>query len=172
MATQISALHTIVFIVLVAMAAWTDVRSRRIPNEIVVTGFGVALLLRAMVGFDVHVDGLQGAGLAFLVVLPLFALRAIGGGDAKLVIMVGAFMGPERLVPALLVTGIVGGVMAVGAMIRQRAALRVLRSTVGLVTYGVTLGRAGTRTTVDMPGVITVPYGVAIAIGAVVGWIR
>lgn len=172
MGIQISALHTMVFIVLVAMAAWTDVRSRRIPNEIVATGFGIALLLRAMVGFDAHVDGLQGAGLAFLIVLPLFALRGIGGGDAKLVIMVGAFMGPERLVPALLVTGIVGGIMAVVAMVRQRAAVRVLRSTAGLVAYGATLGRVGTRATVDMPGAVTVPYGVAIAIGAVVGWIR
>lgn len=172
MVSQISAFHTILFIVLVAMAAWTDVRSRRIPNEIVVTGFGAALLLRAMIGVDAHVDGLQGAGLAFLIVLPLFALRAVGGGDAKLLIMVGAFMGPERLVPALLVTAVVGGVMAVGAMVRQRAAVQVLRSTVGLVTYGLTLGHRGTRTTVDMPGVVTVPYGVAIAIGAIVGWIR
>lgn len=172
MLTQLSAFHTILFIVLVAMAAWTDVRSRRIPNEIVVTGFGAALLLRALVGFDAHVDGLQGAGLAFLVVLPLFALRGIGGGDAKMLIMVGAFMGPERLVPALLVTAVVGGVMAVAAMVRQRVAVRVLRSTAGLVAYGLTLGRAGTRATVDMPGAVTVPYGVAIAVGAVVGWIR
>jgi prepilin peptidase CpaA len=168
----ISALHTMVFITLVGTAAVTDVRERRIPNELVVTGFVVALLLRASIGVDVHVAGLKGAGLAFLIVLPLFMLHAIGGGDAKLVIMVGAFMGPERLVPAMMVAAVAGGAMALGAMVRQRAAVRVLRSTAGLVAYGLTMGRMGSRTTLESPGAVTIPLGVAIAIGAVVGWIR
>jgi prepilin peptidase CpaA len=172
MVTLISTVHTILFIVLVVAAAWMDIRSRRIPNEIVVTGFGAALLLRALIGADAHVDGLQGAGLAFIVVLPLFMLRAVGGGDAKLLIMVGAFMGPTSLIRALLITAIVGGVMAAATVLRQRAGVHALRSTIGLVTYGLTLGRAGTRTTLETAGATAIPYGVAIAVGAILGWLR
>lgn len=147
-----------------------DLRTRRIPNRLVVAGFAAALVLRALMGFDAHLDGLQGAGIAFLVALPFFAIGAVGGGDAKLMIMAGAFLGPQHLLPALLVTGAVGGVLAVVEVVRRRAGVRVLKSTLGLVGYGLTLGRHGTRITVTSPEAVTVPYGVAIAIGSIAGW--
>ena len=37
---------------LLAAAAWTDYRSRRIPNALTVAGLAAALLLRAVVGPD------------------------------------------------------------------------------------------------------------------------
>src|SRR5205085_10518848 len=82
---------------LVLTAAMYDVRYRRIPNWLVAIGL-VAGVLMASVFF--RGDGLRtaflGAALAFAIYLPLFALRATGAGDLKLMVAVGAFTGPSN----------------------------------------------------------------------------
>jgi len=79
-------------IAIAAIATWTDVRSRRIPNLLT----GPALLL----GLLVHlvVEGLPGLGQAALgalvaggLMLPGWLLKWKGGGDVKLVAAVGAW---------------------------------------------------------------------------------
>jgi prepilin peptidase CpaA len=59
--------------------------------------------------------GLLGGGIALLLLLPLFAMGGIGGGDAKLLVMVGAFLGVKPFLAALLATAVFGGAMALFA---------------------------------------------------------
>ncbi len=133
-------------------------------------GLAAALALRALPGPDPVLPGLAGAGIALAFGLPLFALRGLGGGDVKLLAAVGAFLGPGRLITALLAAGVAGGVLAVAVALRRGVLLPALLGTGGLLRRWATLGRAGERRTLASPGAITVPYGVAIAVGAVVGW--
>lgn len=154
-----------------AIASVSDYTSRRIPNVLTAGAFVVALALRALVGADVLLDGLAGACLALLIALPVFARRGIGGGDAKLLIAVGAFVGPSVLVPVLLATALVGGVMSLGAAALRGTLLPVLFNTRDLLGNVLTLGRRGARTSLDTPGAVSVPYGVAIALGTVIALI-
>jgi prepilin peptidase CpaA len=155
-------------VVTVVLAAVSDLRTRRIPNALTSTAFLSALLLRALLGGGALVDGLLGAGLALAIMLPLFAMRGVGGGDAKLMIVVGAFLGPQGLLLALLVTALVGGAMSLVAVARGGVLLPVLYNTSGLLKWVFTLGGRGERTTLASPGAVSVPYGVAIAIGSIV----
>jgi prepilin peptidase CpaA len=157
-----------VFVAVLVIAALSDLRSRRIPNALTATALVLALALRAFLGDGALVDGLLGAALAFGVVLPLFAMRGVGGGDAKLLIMVGAFLGPKGFFVALLATALVGGVMSLVAALRSGVILPALFNTGDLLKWVFTLGRRGERTTLLSPGAVSVPYGVAIAIGSVV----
>lgn len=149
----------------VLVAAWSDLRDRRIPNALTVSTFVLALALRALPGGASLLDGLGGAGLGLLLLLPFFALGAVGGGDTKLVIAVGAFLGPQPLLSALAVAAIVGGAMGFWAAYRARVILPVLFSSWGLLKYAATLGRSGERPTLTSPGVVSIPYGVAVAAG-------
>lgn len=167
---MLSALNACAFLLLVAVAAWLDVRTGRIPNALTVTGLAVALALRALPGAGPILPGLGGAGIALAVGLPLFALGGLGGGDVKLLAAVGAFLGPERLVTALLAAGVAGGVLAVAVALRRGVLLPALLGTRNLLARWATLGRAGERRSFGSPGAVTVPYGVAIAVGAVAGW--
>ena len=160
-------------IALVALAlagGWYDIRTRRIPNALTLTGLLAAFVLRAPFGLPAMADGVVGAGFAFLVVVPLFALGAFGGGDAKFLIALGAFLGGSRLLGALLAIAIIGGTLAVLDSIRRGTMVRLLRDAFALGVNLLTFGRAGSRPTIESPGVATMPYGVPMAIGAVAWW--
>ena len=167
---MISIGSTVTLVILLLSAAVLDLRTRRIPNVLTVSGLMIALALRSTLGAGTLVDGLQGAGIAFLVVLPLFALGALGGGDLKLFVAVGAFMQPTQFVLALLATAIVGGVLAVGESIRRGALGSLVFNTHSLGTHILTGGRSGHRSTIAAPGAVTVPYGLAIATGSLAVW--
>jgi prepilin peptidase CpaA len=158
-------------------AAWWDVRERRIPNLLTVSGFFLALLLRVPLGLGSIWAGLAGAGIALALSLVFFLAGGMGGGDVKLLVAVGAFLGPHRLLPGLLVMAIAGSVMAIWVILRRGA---LGETAANLHTLWLTLGRrtftgwkgeeSEAALTLDSPGALTVPYGVAIAVGAMVGW--
>ena len=91
----------IVLLAVLLVAAVYDVRYRRIPNWVTVTGvaLGVALnaFLRAPADAWFSLAGvwfsLRGLGLAFGVYLVLYVIRAMGAGDVKLMAAVGALVG-------------------------------------------------------------------------------
>jgi prepilin peptidase CpaA len=159
-------LGSMVLVVVLAVATWSDVRTRRIPNVLTLSAFVFALVVRSVAGLDVLADGLLGAGLALCLLLPLFAMGGVGGGDAKLLTAVGAFLGVHGLLVALLATAIAGGVLALVFAVRRGVILPVLLNTGGLMKYVFTLGRAGERVQLQVPGTLSVPYGAAIAAGA------
>lgn len=157
-------------------AIWFDVRERRLPNALTVGAFLAALLLRAPRGVDPLVDGLLGAALAFGLALPFFLVGGLGGGDVKLLTAMGGFLGPRALWFALLVMALVGGVMAVVVITRHRAFrqtlvnLKVIFATMSKGMFSGWKGEGSSAITLDTPGVLTVPYGVAIAAGALTSW--
>lgn len=150
--------------------ALSDVRTRRIPNALVLAGLALAFVLRAAWGISPLLEGLAGAAVAFAVGFPLFALRAFGGGDVKFLVACAAFVGLPLLGWSALFAAAFGGVLAVGIVLRQRVPLVAVTRTLGLARSAVTLGRAGERMTLEQEGAITAPYGVAIAAGCLLVW--
>lgn len=107
-----------------ALAVFFDVRTRRIPNWLTLGGAATALLLGTVLG---GVRGLEsgffGALIAGAVGLVFWLGRTIGGGDHKLLIGVGAFVGRELVVPSLLGIGLAGGILALFWLIFLRLRL-------------------------------------------------
>jgi prepilin peptidase CpaA len=155
---------------LLAAAAWTDYRSRRIPNALTVAGLAAALLLRAVLGPEAILDGLVGALLAFVLTLPLLMLGVMGGGDAKLLIAIGAFMGPRHFLWAAVLIAIIGGMMAVLDAGRRGVLLPVLFNCGQIMKHWATFGRRGANRSFATVGALTIPYGIAIAAGALLWW--
>ena len=160
---------TLAFLTLVVLAGVSDIRTRRIPNALTVTGLGIALALRGATGVEPLAMGLAGAVIAFVPAVPLVVLGGLGGGDAKLLAAVGAFVGPAGLPTTLLFTALMGGAMGAVTVVRRGAfgstvtrCRAILASPFGM--SGKPLPRLGA------PGAIAIPYGVAIGAGALAGW--
>ena len=156
-------------VVLVA-AAWSDLRTRRIPNLLTMSGLVVALVLRGIAGPSAFVDGLLGTLLAFVLTLPLLTLGVLGGGDAKLLMAIGAFMGPRHFLWAGTVIAIIGGMMAVVDAGRRGVLLPVLFNCGQIMKHWATFGRRGANRSIATVGALTIPYGIAIAAGALLLW--
>lgn len=161
----------IALIVLSLIAAWWDIRHRRIPNWLTLSGLAIGLALRTPAGLGSVTMGIIGAFLAFALALPLFAVGGLGGGDVKLLAAVGAFLGPAQLALALVVMALAGGVMAAVAVIRHRAYKKTLLNLKTILSSGFGAGKRRQKGTLVVPTVrspdaLTIPYGVAIALGA------
>lgn len=168
---MIHALSTLALTVVVVLAVASDVRTRRIPNVLTVSGLGVALALRAITGVDAFVAGLAGGAIALGLTLPLVMLGGLGGGDSKLLVAVGAFLGPAGLPMALLVTALVGGVMALGLVVYRGVLGATLAHCWQMIRRLWTPSTPEPLRTLGTPGAIAIPYGVAIGAGAIAGWI-
>ena len=155
---------------LLGVAVFTDLRERRIPNKVTVPGLFAGLTIATAVEAGVPVSALGGAGLAFLVALPFVALGGFGGGDAKLLTAVGAFVGAGGLLSVVLYGALAGGLLALGSAMRRGTLIPVLVNSGKLMVHLITLGRHGERFALDHPGAHSVPYGVAIAAGALATW--
>ena len=116
---MLHALSTVALVALVILAVTWDLRTRRIPNALTVTGFFTALALRALPGGEALLAGVLGGLIGLILTFPLVLMGGLGGGDAKLLAAVGAFLGPSNLPLALLVTALVGGTMALALAIQR-----------------------------------------------------
>lgn len=156
-------------------ASWFDLRERRVPNWLTVSGLAVALFLRAPGGLGEVGLGLAGAAICFAVALPFFLVGGLGGGDVKLLTAVGAFLGPVQIWMALFVMAMAGGLMALVVIVKNGA---IRQTMANLHTIFLSFGRKsfrgwkgeGSAVTLETPGALTVPYAVAISAGALWGW--
>jgi prepilin peptidase CpaA len=111
-----------VLLVIMLAAAVFDVRYRRIPNWLTVGGVVLGVALNTVIGPPEAGLGfsLAGLGVAFGIYLALYALRAMGAGDVKLMAAIGALVGWERWFGIFFVTALIGGVMALILLLARR----------------------------------------------------
>ena len=103
----------VLLIVLLAAAVF-DILYRRIPNWLTVSGVVLGIAMNTILGSPDAglVFSLVGLAVAFGVYVALYALRAMGAGDVKLMAAVGALVGWERWFGIFFVTALIGGIMA------------------------------------------------------------
>ena len=103
-------------VLVLAVSTFTDLRSRRIPNWLVLPflaiGLVVSIVPKSWHGIGI-VPSLEGMGLGLLLFGALAFMGGMGMGDVKLCAAIGAWVGPRQLFVALVLTGIAGGIMAV-----------------------------------------------------------
>ena len=156
-------------IALVVVAAWSDLRTRKIPNWITVSGAAVALGLHIFYGgASGAIRSLAGATLGLAIFIALYAAGGMGAGDVKLFSAVGAFLGPQALILAFIFTGLIGGVAGLAlALWRGRLRETLERTREVLIDAG-TLRWQQMRERAASPKSLRLPYGAVIAGGTLV----
>src|SRR5581483_12325541 len=128
--STISQLNPLLQPVLLAVAITAgvyDIRSRRIPNWVALTGLLLGLIGNTAI---FHLPGLRaavlGMGLALLVYFPLYLVRGMGAGDVKLMGAIGAITGPGNWIVIFIITALLGGACALALVLWRGALPRTL----------------------------------------------
>lgn len=154
-----NAIHPLPFLLfalpLITAAAW-DVASYRIPNMVVAAHVAAFVLVLPFLPGLSLTSHAAGAGIGLAVGAGLFALRALGGGDAKLLASVGLWCGLDHTLEMLVLAALIGGLFGLALLLFRRLAMGVL-----------TMLPAGVAGSATLPRLLQtgqpVPYGVAIA---------
>lgn len=151
-------------------AAWLDWRTRKIPNWLNVSGFVLGVGMRSVIlGWRGALSSVEGAALALAVLLPVVLLRGLGAGDWKLMGAVGSLLGPAAMLVVLLVSVLLSGLMAILTIAQAGRVLTTLRNTVELVKGFFVFGwRGNPKFTIENPGLLKLPFGVAAALATIV----
>lgn len=117
---------TILLLGLILVAAATDLWRHKIYNWTVYPGILAALALSAVGWGIVELwESLFGLLACGLVMLFCYVTFRIGGGDVKLIAMLGTFLGWEDGIKAMLWTFVLGGCMGLIVLIWRTGPLRL-----------------------------------------------
>jgi prepilin peptidase CpaA len=153
-------------------AAVYDVRYRRIPNWLSIGGVVVGLALNTFLyqGLPGLRFAASGMAAGFGVYFVLYALRAMGAGDVKLMAAVGAIVGWHDWVGIFLITAIIGGAMAL-ILVTLRGRVKKTFFNVSFIISEMKSGRPAyvgkEELDVRSPKALGLPHGAVIAVSSI-----
>lgn len=157
-----------VLIIAVFIAGYCDIRWRRIPNYLVLTGLVVAVLWYAVMESPAGLlQAFQGFGIGIALLFIPFLLRGMGAGDVKLLGMVGALQGPVFVVNTFLWMAVWGGLMAMIYLAYIGKIQLLVLQLVGAYYPPWRIKLAVLKSKNSFSQKVTIPYGVAIGLGAI-----
>ena len=154
------------FSVGLAVASATDVRSRRIPNKLVLlmAFLGVAFSVTTLPPLVGATRALVSCSIGFALWIPFYALRMLGAGDVKLFAAASCWLAPSQVFGAALVSAAAGGVLSVIGLVMAHG--------LGLTTFRIAHSLRDPKllgTPLPVPaGRRTLPYGLAMTVGLLV----
>jgi prepilin peptidase CpaA len=150
-----STIADVVLVAALGCAVYSDLRWRRIANRLTYGTIVAGLLLQSSArGRDGLISALLGLILGGALLLLPCRLGAMGWGDLKLMAAIGALQGPSFVLYTAVYTGLAGGVLALLYLVYARGLPATMSYLVG-----------GWRSPTQRAG--TIPYGLAIAAGAI-----
>lgn len=159
-------LQIIILLSILLPATVFDIKYRKIPNFISMSGWIIGPLLFAL---SDSLPGILSSVYGFLTIfgitIPFYMIRMMGAGDIKLMASIGAIVGIEYALPVL--TGIVlsGGVMGLIVMVYQRVLVDAFRRYGGMVGISMTMKKPVYLEPNEKEKNLVMPYALPITIG-------
>jgi prepilin peptidase CpaA len=168
MLSSTATVFQIFLVPLAALVIYYDVRYRRIPNAFVLATLISGLTLNLVIGgFSGGLNSIGGCVFAFILMFMLHVFGAMGAGDVKLFAAIGSVIGAQLVLPTFVVVVLTGGLLALVSILRSGVFAmtmhRVLQIFIGLLP-----GWQMPKFSVPADRRLTIPYGVAITIGAII----
>jgi prepilin peptidase CpaA len=154
-------------LIVIFIAAYCDLKWRRIPNWLILSGLVTGFVLQAVSGgFPALIDALQGWLLGMALLMIPFILRGMGAGDVKLLGVVGAMQGWVFVVNTFLWMAVWGGIMSIIAFLAS-GRIQILVLQLAANYYPPWQVKLAVLKNKISPEKVTIPYGVAIGLGVI-----
>jgi prepilin peptidase CpaA len=141
-----------------------DLRYQRIPNKLCLVALLSGLIVQACLNqWQGLISAFAGAVVALMLLLPTFYFRILGGGDVKLMVAVGAIIGPQLLLWSL-AYGVILGALTSILLATYKVGWKGLKATV-IRYYHCLLLRQYFKPDKNEAAGLRVPYAPALALG-------
>lgn len=158
--------------IILIISVITDLRTQKIYNWVTFPGMVCGLILNLVgSGASGVLFGLEGmlVGMTWII---LVLLRGSGFGDLKLLMTVGAFIGPVFTGWTILYTAIAGGVMGIGFALRRRVLKHTVKNAViGAHVFAAVQSADSLNGMVEQSKAGKMAYAPAIAVGVLLTWL-
>lgn len=152
--------------VMLTVSVYLELSKGRIPNWVCLCGVVAGLLLGYLPGGISLKSSIVGMLIGFGFLFLFYIFGGVGGGDVKLMWAAGSLLGSDLIQPALFFTALTGAIMALLALIWSRNFREGFDRTMRRFLLRRKQEPAVAQVLPLPP--VTVPYGVAIAVGCLV----
>lgn len=124
-------------LLILKIALYKDLRYMKIPNWLTFYGMisGIVLNINPSTSFITLLDSILGLVSAFIIFYLLYLLAGIGAGDAKLMMAIGAYLGPIFISRVTLVIAILTIIVSTIILIRKKIFLKTLKDNMQYLIY-------------------------------------
>lgn len=156
-----------------ALATFSDLRTRRIPNAVTLPAMLAGLSAHFMLGGTPALwTSLGGLGLALAILVPGWLMKWMGAGDVKLMAALGAWLGFPQSLVAVLAALVAGGILAGFVAYRHGQLGGALRRASFLGGWSLSAARGAAGQVPPTTGV-RFPFALAGFVGATIAlWVR
>ena len=159
-------------LLMLALATFSDIKERKIPNALVMFGLLFSLIFQCILsGMAGGLDWILGIGVGFLCFIPLYVLRGMAAGDVKLMMAVGGFLGYPLIIKAVICVFLSGGVIAIVFVIIKGRFKRLFTNMRVMFTDLYIKSTSGVNMADDYVmknSAGRMPYALAIAVGTLI----
>ena len=156
-------------IVTAIAAAYYDLRVRRIPNWLNLSGVILGLGLNTYFeSFHGTLHALGGLSVALCVYLPLYALKGMGAGDVKLMAAIGAMTGAGNWFYIFIGTALIGGLASVALVLLRKKTGQTISNLSVIITQlakGKAPSKEDSSLSIHNEKSLKMPHGAMIAAG-------
>jgi prepilin peptidase CpaA len=150
-----------VLAIMLTIAVYIELKERRIPNWLTLSGMALGLLFAYFHGGQALASSILGLAIGFGFLFIFYVFGGVGGGDVKLMGAAGALMGRFLIPEALVYTAFIGAFLAIMMLIwRKDFWMRIAWGFRQLAFW-----RKGENAELASAAPVVVPYGMAIALG-------
>lgn len=161
--------------VLLIICIGTDLKNRRIYNKVLIPFLLAGLVANFLSGsWQGLIESIKGLLVGLALLLIPFARGGIGGGDVKLLAVIGGIKGPAFVISAFLFGAVAGGILALILLAKHRRLLATFAGGLAaasnlLIRCGVVFRSAGRREK-EAEEPLHLPYSLAIGAGVLASY--
>jgi prepilin peptidase CpaA len=162
---------------LCAAVIYTDFKYRRIPNKYLLIASCYALMIFAAMFITLPETSkvarglfmcLLGSLLGGLFLYPPYKLKQVGAGDVKLAMVFGLFLSMKGVILSILIGAMIGGVWALGLAWKHGGLAHMWYNMKYMAKSVYLSGFKDMGWDLKSEGAVTMPYGVALCLGAII----
>lgn len=122
--------------IILAVSAFEDIRTKRVTNKLLLSLFAVVFIVQLLVlkQFE-FAESISGVVTAFLLLSPLFLLKALGAADIKVFMLLGFLTGPYQILNIFIFSLVCAVIFGFAIVVQKKGSAVFFQNIKNILTF-------------------------------------